>query len=324
MKKVFLSICAFVLAFTITGTAAEAKEWKPKKAIELIVPAGAGGGTDLSARTFAKYAQRIFKKPVIVVNVKGAGGYSGTRQVYDAKPNGQKVLFFHSNVVMNKLSGTADYSYDGFDVGPIVVEDGSMTLFSQKGSGIKTVQDLIKKAKANPGKIKAATEYGAFSYFMFLKMQKELDIKFNLVDVGGGASKIAAMLGGYVDLIPKLSVGTKAYIDSGDFNAVGCFQKARQLNAPHIPTFEEQGIPFYFPGYTFTLFFPKGTPQDIRDAYDDVAKAVTSDAGFQKDIKKLGLRPSYKSPKEAVKIFAEMQEEMLELAKDMILVGKKK
>ena len=316
MRKVVVALCVVLLAVTLVAQGAFAADWKPSKAIELIVPAGAGGGTDLSARTFAKYAQKLLGKPVVVVNVKGAGGYSGTRQVFDGKTDGQKVLYYHGNVVMNKMAGIAPYSVDGFEQGPIVVEDGSMSLFTQGDGDIKSIEDLIAKAKANPGKIKAATEFGAFTYFMYLKLQKEQGIKLNLVDVGGGAAKQAAMLSGIIDVMAKLTVGTKPFVDAGKFNVLGCMQEERVRNAEWAPTLKENGVDFQYPAYQFALFFTKGTPQTIQDAFNEVAQKVTSDPEFQKEILKIGFNPTYYAPDVAAKNFKELEAMATELAKE--------
>lgn len=324
MKRVVVTLCVVMLTCVMFSQGVFAADWKPSKAIQLIVPAGAGGGTDLSARTFAKYAQKILGKPVVVVNVKGAGGYNGTRQVFDGETDGQKVLYYHGNVVMNKMAGIAPYSTDGFEQGPIVVEDGSMSLFVQGDGDIKTIEDLVVKAKANPGKLKAATEFGAFTYFMYLKMQKELDIKLNLVDVGGGAAKQASMLSGIIDVMAKLTVGTKPFVDAGKFTILGCMQDERVPNAKWAPTLKENGVSFNYPAYQFALFFTKGTPQNIQTAFNDVAKEVTSNPAFQKEILKIGFNPKYYAPEVAHKNFIELEKMATELAKEKADVKKQK
>lgn len=320
MKRNVPGIC--VLAALAIGAHCAARAAYPERAIEIIVPAAAGGSTDLGARTFAKYAQKKLGKPVVIINIKGAGGYTGTKAVQEAKPDGHKVLYFHLAVVTNKLAGTAPYSYEAFEMGPTLVEDGSLSLFTGGKSGIRTPKDLIEKAKENPGKLKAATEYGAFTHFMWLKLQKELGVMFKLVDVGSDAEKVTALLGGFVDIMPKLYMGTQAYVDSGDFIDLGVVQAKRVENAPNVPTFKEQGINFEYPPYPFTLFFPKGTPKETMDKFNAVVKDVASDPGFKADIARIGMAVSYKSPEDATKTFAQAMAEFGELAKGKAEFGK--
>lgn len=296
----------------------------PTKPIELVVPAGAGGGTDLGARTFAKYAAKKLGQPVVIVNMSGAGGYVGSRAVHEAKPDGYKILYFHANLVTAYLTGTAPYSYDAFAVGPTLIQDPSLGLYTGGKSGIKTINDLIAKAKAEPGKLKAATEYGAFTYFMLLKLQNQEKVKFNLVDVGTDSAKVTALLGGYVDIMPKIYSGTQQYIDSGDFNALGVAQAVRAPNAPKIPTFKEQGVDFEFPAYPFGFFFVKDTPQAIQDKFNKIVKEVSEDPGFRKDVAKLDLAVNFIPPAQAAENFANIQKEFTEIAKTKAEVSKSK
>ncbi len=323
-KRIFLTSLAAAALASLAVSPALAEDKYPTKPIELVVPASPGGGTDLSARAFAKYAQKKLGKPVVIVNVTGAGGYTGDKAVHEAKPDGYKILYTHAGVVTTYLTGTAPFSYDGYEVGPEIVEDGSLALFAQGKSGMKTINDLIAKAKAEPGKVKMATEYGAFTYFMLLKLQQSQNVKFNLVDVGSDSAKVTALLGGYVDLIPKIYAGTQAYIDNGDFNVLGVAQDERAPNAPKVPTFKEQGVPFDYPAYPWTLFFPKGTPKDIVERWDTVAKSASQDAGFKSDIDKIGMAIKYRSPADAQKNFASIQTEFADLAKTKAEVAKQK
>ncbi len=323
MKKSVLGLCVLAAVGLASQGVALAKDY-PTKPIELIVPVGPGGSTDLSARVFAKHAQKKFGKPVVIVNIKGAGGYTGSKAVYDSAPDGYKVLYTHAGIVTNHVTNTAPYSYDGFKVGPTVIEDPSLALFVNGKSGMKTLGDLIAKAKAEPGKLKTATEYGAFTYFMLLKLQKEQGVKFNLVDVGGDADKTVALLGGHVDVMPKVYLGTEDYLDSGDFVVLGVAQAERAANAPKVPTFKETGIDFQYHEYPFTIFFQKDTPQEVIDAWLKVAQEVTADPAYKKDVEKLGMVPVYKSPEEAAKNFAAMQAEFAELAKEKAEVAAQK
>ena len=323
MKKSVLGLCVLAAVGVASQGVALAKDY-PTKPIELIVPVGPGGSTDLSARVFAKHAQKKFGKPVVIVNIKGAGGYTGSKTVYDSAPDGYKVLYTHAGIVTNHVTNTAPYSYDGFKVGPTVIEDPSLALFVNGKSGMKTLGDLIAKAKAEPGKLKTATEYGAFTYFMLLKLQKEQGVKFNLVDVGGDADKTVALLGGHVDVMPKVYLGTEDYLDSGDFVVLGVAQAERAANAPKVPTFKETGIDFQYHEYPFTIFFQKDTPQEVIDAWLKVAQEVTADPAYKKDVEKLGMVPVYKSPEEAAKNFAAMQAEFAELAKEKAEVAAQK
>ncbi|TKD45237.1 tripartite tricarboxylate transporter substrate binding protein [Azotobacter chroococcum] len=286
----------------------------PARPIELVVPNIATGSTDMVARTFAKHAEKRLGKPLVIIRITGAGGYNGSRAVHEDQSRGYKVLLTHQGLVANYLTKVAPYSYDGFKVGPVVAEDATVGLYVSGRSKIKSINDLLAKARAEPGKVKAATEYGTYNHFMFLKLQKEQGVKFQMVEIPGDAGRIPALLGGSVDVIAKIYSGTEDYLKSGDFVLLGEPNGTRAPNAPHVPTYKEQGVDFTFPPYLFTLFFNRDTPNDVVEQWAEVAREVTSDPAYQKEIAALGMAVAYRSPQENTAAYAAIQKTMAELA----------
>ncbi|SER46521.1 Tripartite-type tricarboxylate transporter, receptor component TctC [Azotobacter beijerinckii] len=320
-KRTFLlATLAAAVGLSLQG-AAQAASY-PNRPIELVVPAVATGASDLSARIFAKYAEKRIGKPVVVVRISGAGGYNGSRAVREDKSNGYQVLYTHQGLIANYLTKVAPYSYDGFKVGPAVVEDATLGLYASGKSGIKSINDLLARARAEPGKLKAATEYGTLSHFMFLKLQKEQGVTFKLMDTGGDAARLAAMLGGTVDVMAKVYSGTQDYLKSGDFALLGEPADKRAPNAPEVPTYKEQGVDFTFPPYVWSLFFNQNTPQAIVDTWTEVAREVTSDPAYRKEIEALDMAWTYKSPEENAAAHAGMQQAFAELVGGMSAVAK--
>lgn len=299
-------IAAFALSILLAASVAPAAEY-PKSAISLIVPAAAGGGTDLSARTFAKYAKAELGQPLVVVNVGGGGGFNGTKKVHDAAPDGYNVLFFHNNVILNHLSGVAPYSIEGFEVGPRLVSDSATGFFVSAASPWKTMPEFIAAAKAKPGEISTATEIGGYTYFMILSLQEAVGIALKMVDVGGNSEKATALLGGHIDSMPNSYGTVQGYVKSGDFRSLGFVSEKRSDVFPDVPTCEEQGVVYSYPGYEFSFFFPKGTPKEIIRKFDDAAQKIAGDERFKKDIQKLGFAVSYLAPEENLKSYQEME-----------------
>ena len=278
----------------------------PQKAIEFVVPASAGGATDLSARILAKHLQKKLGKPVIVENVVGSGGVSGSKLVYDADPDGYKILYFHNSLILNKISGLSDYSYDGFKVGPAVAIDSTAGFFVNAQSDIKDINGLIEIAKENPGEIKAGTEYGAYTYFMLIKFQNENGIKLKLIDVGSATDKRIALLAGEVDLIPTVWGGSKSFVETGDFRVLGIPAEERADNAANVPTYKEQGVDFTYPAFQYGTFFPKETPEEVIEIFDRVVKEIVESDEFKKDIEKVGVVSTYTAPAVAEKKLKEL------------------
>lgn len=286
----------------------------PTKPIEIIVPAGAGGDTDLNTRIMAKAMEKELGKPLVVTNVTGAGGTTGTQKVLDAKADGYTVLAFHNSMLLNKVYGLADYTFSDMKVAGVGVLDQSNTFLVSKDSKFKTIEELIEYGKANPKKITVATEIGSMTYMQILQFQEQTGVEFNIADVGGASDKITALLGGRVDIVPTSLGLVQGYLESGDFVALGVMADERLEDASDIPTFKEQGVDLSV-DKVFLWAFPADTPDEIVTTFTEaMSKAVENDE-YQAEIKKSWLNPVYMSPEEASKKLSEIEAEYVELHK---------
>lgn len=311
--RIFLMCAVAVLAMGLAGAA----EY-PKSAISLIVPAAAGGGTDLTARLFAKYASEILGQPIVVVNVGGAAGFNGCKRVHDAAPDGYTVLFFHNNgLVLNKISGVAPYSLEGFEACPRTTADSATGFFVNATSPWKTMPEFIEGVRAAPGKYSTATEVGGYTYYMILSLQNKFGIKFKIVDVGGNSEKSTALLGGHIDSMPNSFTTNQGYVKSGDFRCLGFVNDTRSTAFPDIPTCREQGLDYSYPGYQIGTFFPLKTPKEIIAKFDEVAAKVSQNEQYQAALKKLGFSISYLPSNENYDSLLEMQKMYTELAESI-------
>ena len=116
----------------------------PSTAVTLVVPAGAGGGTDLLSRVFAEKLSQKLGQTFVVSNVTGAGGSNGINQVHEADPDGNTILFFHNAMLINKVTGVSDYSYDGLKAGPHVVSDKATGFYVRSDAPYQTYPELIE------------------------------------------------------------------------------------------------------------------------------------------------------------------------------------
>jgi tripartite-type tricarboxylate transporter receptor subunit TctC len=297
MKKQLLFLCIALAGLTVCLFAGGSKEQGaksgsasldyPKKAIQVIVPANAGGATDISARLIAKYMEKELGQSVVIVNMAGAGGSLASRKVKDSDPDGYTALYWHNGMLINKLMGIADFSYDAFQVAGIVIQDNSNSFYVRNKSDIKDLKDLVAKAKEKPETLTYATETGSFTHLQGLAFQEATGIKFNIVDVGTDSQKIAALMGNKIDVMPGLYSSVRQYVESGDFRILGFFSERRNPLVPQVPTAKEQGIDFIFDGYYFGLFFPKSTPKAIVDKVSETLGKVASNQEFLTEANKM-------------------------------------
>lgn len=318
--KGFLKVTAVLFMVLVAAATLSAQSNYPTKAIQVIVPAGPGGDTDLNCRLMAKYLEKELGQPVVIVNVNGAGGTLGTRKVKDAAPDGYTALFFHPSMFLNKILGLVDYNFTAFENAGIGVLDNTNIFVVNASSPYKSITDVIAASKAKPGSIKFATETGGLTHIQALAFESEADVKMNIVDVGSASQKIVALLGKQVDMI-GISYGIiKDYVASGRFRVVGVFADERNPAFPTVPTFKEQGVNLSFTKFFFYLF-PKGTPQDIVAKFDAALAKVAANKDLQAELAKFMVSPTYMKPADAIKYMTE-QEAMYNKYKDLITNAK--
>ncbi len=293
-----------------SGTSGNA--W-PTGPVSIIVPASAGGGTDLLARTLADKLTQKLGQTFVVVNVTGAGGSSGINQVHDAAPDGNTILFFHNALLINNVTGVSDYSYEGFAMGPHVVTDNATGFYVSADAPYSTYPELIDYCKEHPGEVTMGVEVGGFTYMMVKSFEAATGVQFNLVDVGSNSDKCTALLGGHIDIMPNQYSTAKGYIDSGDFVALGFPSEERSAVYPDVPTAKEQGVDWLYNGYEFGFFLPKETPQDIQDIFDNAVAELMEDEEVQQAILDLGNEPTYLAPADYESMMASIQSEYEEL-----------
>lgn len=268
--------------------------WSPSSTVSIVVPAGAGGDTDLSARVFAQYAKELTGNDFIVVNANGAAGSVAANQVLESAPDGHTVLYGHNLVNVANVAGVTDYNYSAFKIGPTFVLEPAQQLYvySDKYADLDA---FIEAAKAAPGELKACTEVGAYTYYELLAFQKAAGIELDLVDAGSTSDKIAAMLSGQIDLMPGPYINCKDYLQSGQFTALGVPTKERYEIIKDIPTLKEQGVDLIYPDQEFSFYFPKETPDEVIAWYENMVQQIFADENALESVANVEMMPHYLS-----------------------------
>jgi len=317
-KAIRLSLIATALAFT---TSAFAADW-PTKPIQVVVPVGAGGDTDVNARLFGKFLEKELGQSLVVVNIKGGGGTIGMRKVLDAAPDGYTALFFHGEAMIPKLAGLADFGIDAFQMLGIGLIDDTTVLATHKGKPYKNMKELVSYAKAHPDEVEFGILTGGYPHLVGVALAELTGTKLNLVDVGGNAAKTVALKGHKIDVINTQYGLTKDYFTSGDFVNLGLLSDKRNPLFPEIPTAKEQGYPISFNKFFFYAM-PKGTPSDIVNKFSAAMKRVVNNPEYKAEAAKVFVTPTYMNPAEA-STYAANQYKYFESFQKLFLAGAKK
>lgn len=233
----------------------------PDKPIRVIVPTQQGGSTDVIARIFQEALERLrlLAQPLAVVNVPGAGGSVGTRQIKDAEPDGYTVGVWHSGLLTAAAMGVTEYDHTAFE---LVAQTGGIPLglAVKDSSRFKTIEDLVAEARANPDAVKVATNIGLTVHFVPLIFQHEAGAKLRYVQVGGGSKRLQSILGEHTDVAVFSTQEFLNFAPSG-LKAILLFADERHPKLPELPTAKESGWNLDWTE-TFVWLAPKGTPRD--------------------------------------------------------------
>lgn len=290
------------------ATAAFAETDWPQKAITVVVPAGAGGDTDSYARIFGKYLEEELGQSMVISNVGGAGGTIGTRQVKDAEPDGNTVLFYHGSALLNTIMGLADFDVrTDMQIADIPIKDNTQMLFAD-AKKYKDLQDVLDACEKEPGSVVFGRETGTQAHLVALALEDEAGVEFNQVDIAAGFSNlIAALMGGQIDVFFMTYGSAQDYIDSGDIVPLGVFSEERTDAAPDVPTFREQGLELVFEKFFFYAF-PKDTPEEIVEKFNAAVEKVAELPECQKDIAQFALKPEFVDQEDTLEYFDMMND----------------
>lgn len=290
LKTLALGAAAVMIAGVVAPAAAD--EWKPERPINIIVGFSAGGGTDATARLIASAAQEFFDVPLVVVNRPGASGTLAAELVANSEPNGLTLLVgggSESTSVPNHLK--TNYSLDQLR-GVIRVNREHMVIVTKADSGLDTVEDVVAKAKENPGGLSyGSSGPGGILHSAFMVFEKEADIEMTHVPFKGGAPALAALLGGHIDMTILTPADALAQEKAGNVNAIATTSdRAEQL--PDTASLTELGYDVNIENMK-GLVVSSGTPEEIVDYLEgNFAKAMESET-FQKLAARANITPGY-------------------------------
>jgi tripartite-type tricarboxylate transporter receptor subunit TctC len=283
MKRLSLILLILVAAAGFLlgeGTPEEAAGEYPTKPIQIIVPWGAGGRTDLNARMFASVAPKYLGQPVVVVNKAGGGSVIGGQYVADAEPDGYTLIAITPGTnVFPVIFGQAPY--DTFDFDPIgQIGSSTMAIASKPDRPWSNARELIAYAKSNPGKVTYACVALKAPQLGFLRWADRAGLKFKHLPVGNDAEAVEAALGGHVDIAMTSSVATIiSHVNGKNLNALMVFAEKRDKNLPETPTAVELGYDVVASPFT-GIAGPKGLPPEVLQKLRTVFKQVIEDKDF--------------------------------------------
>lgn len=244
----------------------------PQRPIRVVVPYNPGGGTDTYARILQKAIKDndILPQPLVIVNKPGGGATIGSNYVKDARADGYTMLCLHEAIMTSKATGQSLHGPEAFEAVAATGEIGQVVVVANN-SPFATMTELMEAAKAKPNTLKFGVNLGTPTHFSGIQLEETLPgARFRLVSTGGGANRLAALMGGHLDAA-IFSVGELIRFRENGMRALVYLGEERLEAIPNVPTGEELGYPVYSSNLQY-WWYPKGTDPEIIEYMANIFK----------------------------------------------------
>lgn len=277
-RRRFMATAAGLAAGLVAAPAVLRADTFPSRPVELVVGFAPGGGTDVTARTFAGYLSTELGSQVIVLNKPGASGEIALAGVARAKPDGYTLGVTNMpGLVTLPIERQTKFQLSDFDYVANLVSDPSA--FSvQPDSPIKTLKDLVEAAKKDPGGVTfGSTGIGTDDHLCLVLFEQATGVKLNHVPFQGAGPMRTAVLGGQVT-VAGLNVGEVAPFQT-QLRMIAQGGATRSRFAPDVPTFKEQGVNVEM-GSERGIVAPKGLPVDVMAKLSEATAKIMKNPEF--------------------------------------------
>lgn len=284
--------CAALIFGLIAGLLPAAAQY-PERNITLIVPYGAGGGTDITARMLAKDLEAVLGKSVTVENRAGGGGWVGWGSLAQAVPDGYTIGYLN---VPSMYAGYLDRQYnrketlDSFT--PLMNHVLDYNVWAVKAdSPFKSVKDVVEAAKKTPDSI-SVSAFGAGSddHLAILSMEQENGIKLITVHHKSTADAKTGALGGHLQVLGANISEVAEEVKAGTIRILGVKAPERSSFLPNSPTFKEQGFNQIW-SVSRGIAAPASLPKDVQDKLTVALEKTLLSAEHQQKARQLSLEP---------------------------------
>jgi tripartite-type tricarboxylate transporter receptor subunit TctC len=307
------------------ASAAHAQDDFPNRPIRIIVPQAAGSGVDIHARILAQKMGELWGQQGVVENRPGANAIIGMEVAARAAPDGYTLVYAPVSSVTTNQYIYKKIPYDvARDFAPITQTVANpLGLVSSPASGLKSVKDVVDRAKANPGQI----NYGSFGNGNLTHLQGVLlsiaaDIKMTHVPYRGQTPAITDVLGGQIPMSFTTTAGVTDLVSSGKLLLLATFGQERDEQFPSTPTPYELGYRSAVVVGWAGLLAPAGTPpQIVNKIYAGMAKALAMPDVKDAILKAGSKAVSSKSPEDFARYIKTESEKFLPVVRAAGLEG---
>ncbi len=297
LKSLRLLKSVFFMFLLTSWVGANAQSY-PTRPIRLIVPAGSGDSCDILSRLVSIKVGEKLGQPIIIDNRPGSAGQLGLTLIKQAAPDGYTIGCGQGgNMVIVPLA-YAKVHYDaGKDFTPVaMMASNFLALVVSPNTPFNTTEDLVRYAKANPGKVTFGTNgEGAFLHFASEQFRQMAGFEYLHVPYRAMSDVYTQMLGGQINASMSSFISVQPLAANGKLKMLGIARSQRLPEFPNVPTLSET-IPGYTSGGWFGIIAPAGTPKEIVDILNREFNNALLQQDIRERMKQLGLDIHTESP----------------------------
>ncbi len=296
-----------LIAALLFSAATAAHAQYPQRPVQLIVPWGAGGGTDATARIIAALLEKELKQPFNVVNRTGGSGVVGHDAIARAPADGYTIGMITVEITMMHHVGLTQLKHTDYTpIGLVNADPAGVNV--RVDSPYKSMKDLLAAIKANPGKMKASgTGQGGIWHLAIAGLLKDQGIDpgaLPWVPSNGAAPGLQDMVAGGVDVVPCSIPEARTMIDAGKVRALAIMDASPPALYPNLPTLKQElGSSWQIAAWR-VIAAPKGIPADVQKTLASALKKVYDSKEYKDFMASRGFGVVWADPQGTTKFMA--------------------
>ncbi|MBX9992785.1 tripartite tricarboxylate transporter substrate-binding protein [Phreatobacter oligotrophus] len=284
-------LIAATAAALVAGAMPAAAQTYPARPITMIIPFAAGGPTDVVARIVAEAMSKNLGQTIVIENVAGAGGTTGSTRLTQAAPDGYSIMIGHTGTHAASVALYPNLRYNPVsDFAPIgLVNTNAILITAKKALPANNLAEFVAWLKANERTANNAhAGIGSVSHTTCLLLHAILGVKPQSVPYRGTGPAMNDLVAGQVDYLCDQVVNVAPQVRAGTIKAFAVAQPQRNAALPDIPTTAEAGLPNYQVVVWNAMLAPKGTPEAIVTRLNQALVAALNDDGVKARLAELG------------------------------------
>jgi tripartite-type tricarboxylate transporter receptor subunit TctC len=266
----------------------------PDRPIALVVPYPAGGRTDVVARLVAEHLKAHVGQPVVILNVAGAGGVVGAKEVSRATPDGHVLGFFSTGVVVTQYTTIDPPTLAEYE--PIAQVNMDPAVLAVRGdSPYRRLGDLLARGPQPPGSFKVGVTFGASSHMFAAAFARMTGVSVSYVPFAGDPQSLTALAGGHIQGAVSVPGLLRPWVQQGSLRALAVAAEAPVPAYGEVPTFRAEGVDLVM-GSWHGVFAPRATPPAVIASVARALEQVTADPRFREKMARLPTTLEFRGP----------------------------